>query len=94
MNDRAAAQAAYRVLVVDDDPDMVGFLALMLQREGMSVETAGDGQSALMKVMTSPPASALRSVSSSLARFFMNVGTRSSRSLATVTMMGSLMKRL
>lgn len=55
MNDRAAAQAAYRVLVVDDDPDMAGFLAHLLQREGMSVETAGDGQSALMKVMTSPP---------------------------------------
>jgi class 3 adenylate cyclase len=55
MNDRAAAQTAYRVLVVDDDPDMVGFLAHLLQREGMSVETAGDGQSALMKVMTSPP---------------------------------------
>ena len=55
MNDRAAARAAYRVLVVDDDPDMVGFLAHLLQHEGMSVETAGDGQSALMKVMTSPP---------------------------------------
>ena len=27
MNDRAATQAQYRVLVVDDDPDMVAFLA-------------------------------------------------------------------
>jgi len=55
MNERAAATAAYRVLVVDDDPDMVRFLAHLLQREGMSVETAGDGKSALLKVMTSPP---------------------------------------
>jgi len=54
-DDRAAAQAAYRVLVVDDDPDMVVFLAHLLQREGLNVETAGDGQSALMKVMASPP---------------------------------------
>jgi class 3 adenylate cyclase len=51
----AAAQDAYRVLVVDDDPDMAGYLSLLLQREGMAVETASDGESALVRVMTAPP---------------------------------------
>jgi len=61
MNDRAAAggtadaPADYRVLVVDDDLDMVAFLARLLRDEGLKVETAGDGASALMQVMTSPP---------------------------------------
>jgi adenylate cyclase len=61
MNDRAVpdstpeAQALYRVLVVDDDPDMVSFLARLLRREGLAVETASDGESALMQVMTAPP---------------------------------------
>ncbi|HEX9184341.1 MAG TPA: response regulator [Burkholderiales bacterium] len=61
MSDAAAArggdtaQGAYRVLVVDDDPDMAGYLALLLKREGMAVEMAGDGESALVRVMTAPP---------------------------------------
>jgi adenylate cyclase len=61
MNDRAAArngataQDAYRVLVVDDDPDMAGYLARLLQREGLAVEMASDGESALVRVMTTPP---------------------------------------
>ena len=55
MNDRAATQAPFRVLVVDDDPDMVAFLSHMLQREGMLVEAAGEGGAALVRVMTSPP---------------------------------------
>jgi DNA-binding response OmpR family regulator len=61
MNDPAAAgspadaPAAYRVLVVDDDRDMADFLARLLQGEGLSVETAADGQSALMQVMAAPP---------------------------------------
>jgi class 3 adenylate cyclase len=50
-----AAQGGYRVLVVDDDPDMAGYLALLLKREGMAVETAADGESALVRVMTAPP---------------------------------------
>jgi adenylate cyclase len=49
------AQAAYRVLVVDDDADMVGFLARLLQGEGMAVETARDGKSALAQVTAAPP---------------------------------------
>jgi class 3 adenylate cyclase len=55
MNDRRTEAAPYCVLVVDDDPDMVAYLALMLKREGMGVETAGSGEAALMHVMTSPP---------------------------------------
>jgi len=50
-----AAQPEYRVLVVDDDPDMVGFLARLLQSEGMAVETAADGASALSLVDATPP---------------------------------------
>jgi class 3 adenylate cyclase len=49
------AQPKYRVLVVDDDPDMVGFLARLLQSEGMAVETAADGASALSLVGATPP---------------------------------------
>jgi len=61
MNNRAAAggtsdaRADYRVLVVDDDPDMVAFLSRLLQGEGMAVESAADGESALTQVMTAPP---------------------------------------
>jgi class 3 adenylate cyclase len=60
MNDTAeragsAAEGAYRVLVVDDDSDMAGYLALLLKREGMAVEMAADGESALVRVMTTPP---------------------------------------
>lgn len=49
------AQAAYRVLVVDDDADMVSFLARLLQSEGMAVESAADGASALSLVGATPP---------------------------------------
>jgi adenylate cyclase len=55
MNDQAAAPAPFRVLVVDDDADMVAFLSHMLQREGMQVEGASDGGAALVRVMSSPP---------------------------------------
>lgn len=55
MSDPATMPAQYRVLVVDDDPDMATFLAHMLQREGMSVETAGDGEAALVRVLAAPP---------------------------------------
>lgn len=48
-------QAAYRVLVVDDDPDMGAFLALLLRKEGMRADVVEEGDSALMRVMTDPP---------------------------------------
>ncbi|MDA8110607.1 MAG: response regulator [Betaproteobacteria bacterium] len=53
--ERGAPTPAFRVLVVDDDPDMCSFLARLLRQEGMSVDTAGDGHAAIVRVMTSPP---------------------------------------
>ena len=53
MNDRASghaaqrAQAAFRVLAVDDDPDMASFLAGMLVQQGMQAEVATDGHASL-----------------------------------------------
>ncbi len=46
---------AFRVLVVDDDPDMGAYLALLLKKEGMQAEIVEDGDSAMMRVMTDPP---------------------------------------
>jgi len=48
-------QTPFRVLVVDDDPDMVAFLARLLQREGMEVETAANGDAALAQVASAMP---------------------------------------
>ena len=50
-----ATGAIFRVLVVDDDPDMVAFLAHLLQRESMAVDTESNGESALARVRSSPP---------------------------------------
>ncbi|MGH8703876.1 MAG: adenylate/guanylate cyclase domain-containing protein [Burkholderiales bacterium] len=58
MSDLAAPQTVrgpFRVLVVDDDPDMTALLAKMLQEEGMEVEIASDGQEALAKVNAAAP---------------------------------------
>ena len=49
------ARTAYRVLVVDDDPDMASFLARLLGSEGMDVEIAADGAAALRRVSAAPP---------------------------------------
>ena len=46
---------AFRVLVVDDDPDMGAYLALLLKKEGMRADIVEDGDTALMRVMTDPP---------------------------------------
>ena len=46
---------AFRVLVVDDDSDMLALLAMHLHKEGFAVETASDGETALVKVHESPP---------------------------------------
>jgi class 3 adenylate cyclase len=51
----ASADAAFRVLVVDDDPDMAGFLARLLSKEGMAADTVHDGEAALLRVAASPP---------------------------------------
>jgi DNA-binding response OmpR family regulator len=44
-----------RVLVVDDDPAMVGMVAMLLGSEGFEVATAYDGESALRKVREDSP---------------------------------------
>jgi adenylate cyclase len=64
MSDLAAAktvrlapdlQAPFRVLVVDDDPDMAGFLVRLLVQQGLQADIAGDGAEALAKIAASPP---------------------------------------
>ena len=52
---QAPAQAGFRVLVVDDDPDMAALLARLLRKEGMAVDTVHDGDSALVHAMSSTP---------------------------------------
>ena len=51
----APAQAKYRVLVVEDDPDMASLLALMISVEGMEASTVHDGQAALASIDAAPP---------------------------------------
>lgn len=52
----APAQAtAFRVLVVDDDPDMAAYLARLLQSEGLAAETVHSGDAAMVYVMSTPP---------------------------------------
>ncbi|MEA3191728.1 MAG: hypothetical protein QOD26_61 [Betaproteobacteria bacterium] len=51
----APAQAAFRVLVVDDDPDMAAYLARLLESEGLAAETVHSGDAALVYVMATPP---------------------------------------
>lgn len=51
----APARAAFRVLVVDDDPDMAVFLARLLEGEGMVADTVFGGDAAMVYVMATPP---------------------------------------
>ena len=44
-----------RVLVVDDDPNVVEVIAANLEAEGYTVETAADGNQAWNLLTTSPP---------------------------------------
>lgn len=44
-----------KILVVDDEPDVISLLTLMLESEGYDVITAADGQSALEKARTENP---------------------------------------
>jgi two-component system response regulator MprA len=44
-----------RILVVDDDPEIVGMLKRGLVYEGYSIETAGDGKDALAKARDNEP---------------------------------------
>jgi class 3 adenylate cyclase len=51
----APAPVEFRVLVVDDDPDMAAFLARLLGAEGMIADTVLDGETALERVAAAPP---------------------------------------
>ena len=51
----AAQQTGFRVLIVDDDPDMVAFLGRLLSREGLKVDAEYDGAAALAHIAASPP---------------------------------------
>ena len=50
-----SSAAPFRVLVVDDDRDMLSFLARLIAAEGMRAETVPDGDAALVHAMASPP---------------------------------------
>jgi len=50
-----AAQGSFRVLVVDDDPDMAGFLVRLLEQQGLQAETESDGQQALKRITATLP---------------------------------------
>jgi class 3 adenylate cyclase len=51
----AAAQSTFRVLIVDDDPDMVSFLGRLLSSEDMRVDAEHDGEAALAHIAAAPP---------------------------------------
>jgi CheY-like chemotaxis protein len=44
-----------KVLVVDDDPDFVEILSMILREEGYEIESASSGDAALKKMRASPP---------------------------------------
>jgi class 3 adenylate cyclase len=45
----------FRVLVVDDDPDMQTLLASIIGAEGLRAETAANGDAALVQALAAPP---------------------------------------
>lgn len=45
----------HRVLIADDDPDIVQFVRVSLELEGFEVETASDGREAVEKVLDTSP---------------------------------------
>jgi len=46
---------AYKILVVDDDKDIVDSLTKILKRQDYEVETASDGEEAMVKVRETNP---------------------------------------
>src|SRR4051812_50161571 len=50
-----APQAAFRVLVVDDDPDMAALLAATVEAEGMAAEVVSEGAGAMAAGAEAPP---------------------------------------
>jgi DNA-binding response OmpR family regulator len=43
------------ILIIDDDPDSITFVALVLAREGFNVISAEDGEAGLKRAMTDLP---------------------------------------
>ena len=52
--ERALPRGSERVLVVDDEPDLVAVVSMMIEGLGYTVETAGNGQEALELVKRDP----------------------------------------
>ena len=46
---------AARILVIDDDADIRGLVAALLERAGLAVEQAEDGRSGLRALHKTPP---------------------------------------
>jgi len=44
-----------RILIVDDEPDIVSYLEMILQDNGFETDTAANGNEALEKVRSNPP---------------------------------------
>jgi len=44
-----------RILVIDDDPDVLGFVKRSLEAEGFEARTAGDGAAGLAAAVAAPP---------------------------------------
>ncbi|HPA34797.1 MAG TPA: response regulator transcription factor [Chitinophagales bacterium] len=49
------AEKTFKILVVDDEPDILEFLSYNLEKEGFQVETAENGKQALEKAKKSQP---------------------------------------
>lgn len=50
------------ILLVDDEPEIAGLLAVYLKNEGYEVHTAATGEQALQSIQSSPPALTLLDV--------------------------------
>ena len=44
---------SHKILIVDDEPNIVMSLEFLLKKEGFQIDTAGDGDAALEKVIAS-----------------------------------------
>lgn len=54
MQSNGAVERRYKVLLIEDDPQILRVLSLELQHEGYEVETAADGLSGLEKALKEP----------------------------------------
>lgn len=60
--EEARAEAAERIVIVDDDRDAANSLAILLTQDGFEVHTAADGASALGVIARHPPLCVLTDV--------------------------------